>query len=85
MTVSKTYCNGELEPSTHYAVFQRSFDGYGSYDSEKFIRFTTKKFIKKFPEKFTKKSFPLLTVFVVVVVVLIVLVLAGVVVYIYSK
>ena len=57
---SKKYFNGELESNTHYAAFQRSFDEDGSYDSEKFVRFKT------------KKSFPLVTVIVVVVVVVIV-------------
>ena len=57
---SKTYLNGKLKSDTHYAVFQRSFDNYGSYDSEKFIFFKT------------KKSFLLVTVVVVVVVVVII-------------
>ena len=70
---AKEYLNGELESNTHCAVFQRSFGDYGSYESEKFIRFQT------------KKSFPMVTVIVVVVVVVIVLVLVGVGVYFYSK
>ena len=57
---SKKYLNGKLESNTRYAVFQRSFDDYGSYDSERFIFFKT------------KKSFPLVTVTVIVLVVVIV-------------
>ena len=64
ITDSKEYHNGELESNTHYAVFQRSFDDYGAYDSEKFLRFKT------------KKSFPVVTVIVVVVVILIVVLVA---------
>ncbi|KAL9973059.1 hypothetical protein ACROYT_G019468 [Oculina patagonica] len=70
---SKKYLNGELESNTHYAVFQRSFDDYGSYDSEKFIRFKT------------EKSFPTVIVVVVVVVVVVVIIGVGVGIYFYMK
>lgn len=40
---SREYYNGELKEGANYAVFQRSFDEYGSYESENFIHFTTKK------------------------------------------
>lgn len=40
---SRGYYNGELQEGENYAVFQRSFDEYGSYESENFIHFTTKK------------------------------------------
>ena len=43
MTGSREYYNGELKEGANYAVFQRSFDDYGSYESENFIHFTTKK------------------------------------------
>ena len=72
MAGSKEYHNGELESNTHYAVFQRSLDDYGPYDSEKFLRFKT------------KKSFPLVIVIVVVVVVVILaVVLVAVAVYLF--
>ncbi|XP_078369293.1 cubilin-like [Oculina patagonica] len=71
---SKIYLNGELESNTNYAVFQRSFDDYGSYDTEKFIFFKT------------KKSFPLVTVIVIVlVVVLVAAVLIAFAVYLLAK
>ena len=71
MVGSKEYLNGKLEANTHYAVFQRSFDDYGSYDSEKFIFFKT------------KKSFPLVTV-VVIVVVIVAAVLVAIAIYFYK-
>ena len=43
MTGSREYYNGELKEGANYAVFQRSFDEYGSYETENFIHFTTKK------------------------------------------
>ncbi len=44
------YLNGKLDENTKYAVFQRSFDQYGNYENEGFLKFTTKKVIKdKFP------------------------------------
>ncbi|KAJ7357696.1 hypothetical protein OS493_023829 [Desmophyllum pertusum] len=56
---SKKYLNGELDSGTNYAVFQRSFDAYRSYDSGSFIRFKT------------KKGFPWLTVLLVVILVVV--------------
>ena len=61
MAGSREYHNGKLESNTYYAVFQRSFDHYGSYSSEEFLRFKT------------KKSFPFVTVIVPVVVILVVI------------
>ncbi|KAJ7369297.1 hypothetical protein OS493_039929, partial [Desmophyllum pertusum] len=55
----KKYLNGELDSGTNYAVFQRSFDAYRSYDSGSFIRFKT------------KKGFPWLTVLLVVILVVV--------------
>ena len=37
------YLNGELNDSTQYAAFQRSFAENGDYENEGFITFTTKK------------------------------------------
>ena len=65
----KEYFNGELESNSYYAAFQRSFDGYGYYDTEKFVPFKT------------EKSFPVVTVVVVVVVVIVVLFLVALAVY----
>ncbi|KAJ7357701.1 hypothetical protein OS493_023835 [Desmophyllum pertusum] len=56
---SKKYLNGELDSGTNYAVFQRSFDAYRSYDSGSFIRFKT------------KKGFPWLTVLLVVILIVV--------------
>ena len=39
---NKKYLNGKLNDNTEYAVFQRSFDTYGDYENEGFIRFKTK-------------------------------------------
>ena len=36
------YLNGKLDDDTKYAVFQRSFDKDGDYESEGFIQFETK-------------------------------------------
>ena len=74
MAGSKRYLNGELESNTHYAVFQRSFDDYGSYDSEKFIFFKTK-----------KSSLPAELIVVVVLVVVIAVALIATAVYCFGK
>ncbi|KAL9951101.1 hypothetical protein ACROYT_G043701 [Oculina patagonica] len=41
-TSSTKYLNGNLDQGTKYAVFQRSFAEDGDYESEGFVKFTTK-------------------------------------------
>ena len=71
MAEPKKYYNGELNDGTNYAVFQRSFDSYGSYESEDVIRFTTK---KSFPTTIVVVS---VVVGVVAFVILVVVVVLG--------
>ena len=79
MLGSTKYLNGELESRKWYAVFQRSFDGYGSYDSEEFIRFKTKT-----KTKTEKKPFPTVPV-TVGCIVGVIAILAGVGGYFYCE